>query len=133
MPAEGWVRAADMDREETVEILRRAAAEGRLDPLELEARTDTAYLAQTIGELRELIADVPPGAPATGLLPTVSPDVASAPRWRAARRRRVSLLLLGGMVACVVIGAAARDTAVIALGLAAGVAAAVLRRWGWRR
>ena len=54
MPTESWIRAADVGREETVEILRRVYSEGRLDPVELAAGAGAAYLAQTIGELREL-------------------------------------------------------------------------------
>jgi len=30
MPTESWMRAADVDREETVEILRRSYADGRM-------------------------------------------------------------------------------------------------------
>ena len=52
-------RASDADRERTVEILNRAAADGRLTVEELEERTQTAYATRTRGELERLVADVP--------------------------------------------------------------------------
>jgi DUF1707 SHOCT-like domain len=133
MPAEGWVRAADVDCEETAGILRRAYAEGRLDAAELEARTDEVSLAQTIGEPRALTADVPPRVP-PATLPSDTPSRAAARYARSglARRRRVSLTVLVCALACLLIGAATRDTALIALALCAGPVLAVLRRWYWR-
>ncbi|HEX9040841.1 MAG TPA: DUF1707 domain-containing protein [Trebonia sp.] len=133
MPAESWVRAADMDREEIIEILQRAYVEGRLDQVQLEARTDEVFFAQTIGELRALIADVPPRG-AAAILPSDQPSQAADlyPRLGLATRRRVSLLVVIAALACLVIGAATRDTTVIALAVCAGVVLAVLRRWYWR-
>ena len=55
------VRAADADREQTVEILRRRAAEGRLTPDELSSRLEAAFAARTLGDLHALIADLPEG------------------------------------------------------------------------
>jgi hypothetical protein len=56
------VRAADADRERTVEILRRRAGEGRLTPDELASRLEAAFAARTLGELQALIADLPEGS-----------------------------------------------------------------------
>jgi hypothetical protein len=53
------LRVADADRDRTVEQLRAAAAEGRLDPDELEERVSTALTARTQSELDELLADLP--------------------------------------------------------------------------
>lgn len=53
------VRASDADREETAARLRRAYADGCLEPDELEQRVDAALAARTRGELRRLVADLP--------------------------------------------------------------------------
>src|SRR5437588_761558 len=55
------VRAADTDRENTVQILQKEAGLGRLSPDELSARLDKCFKAQTMGELQALIADLPEG------------------------------------------------------------------------
>jgi Domain of unknown function (DUF1707)/2TM domain len=56
---EDAIRAGDADREQVVDRLRRAAAEGRLDADELEQRVETALRARTHGELVPLTADLP--------------------------------------------------------------------------
>jgi hypothetical protein len=53
------IRAADADRELVVERLRRAAAEGRLEPDELEQRVEAAFAARTHSELTPLTEDLP--------------------------------------------------------------------------
>jgi Domain of unknown function (DUF1707) len=57
------LRIGDADRERTAERLRRAAGEGRLAPEELEVRLEAAFSARTAGELRPLVADLPPEPP----------------------------------------------------------------------
>lgn len=52
------LRASDADRERTVELLRDAAADGRLTLEEHSERTDRAYAARTLGELTELTTDL---------------------------------------------------------------------------
>jgi Domain of unknown function (DUF1707) len=54
------LRAADADREATAERLRRHHVEGRLDTEEFQARIDRCYQAKTIGELEQLVTDLPP-------------------------------------------------------------------------
>jgi hypothetical protein len=54
------LRAADSDREAIAERLRRSQAEGRLDVQEFQDRLDQCYKAKTIGELEQLMADLPP-------------------------------------------------------------------------
>jgi Domain of unknown function (DUF1707) len=54
------LRASDAEREQTAEILRVAASEGRLDVEELEDRLGTVYTVRTRTELERLIADVDP-------------------------------------------------------------------------
>lgn len=121
MAAESWMRAADRDREETVEILRQAYTDGRLDDAELQERTGMAFRARTIGELRDLMADILPRGFVT-CLPSDQPwqQGASAPPRRPEQPSLVRFILLLAALACVVIGAATRSVAVMALALAAG-------------
>jgi uncharacterized membrane protein len=62
------LRAADADREQLVDVLKGAFAEGRLSQDEYTQRMERAYTAKTYGELAVLAADlpsqVPPGYPA---------------------------------------------------------------------
>src|SRR5436309_9566431 len=53
------MRASDADREKVVQALQEQVGEGRLTLAEFEQRTNTAYEAKTIGELRELVRDLP--------------------------------------------------------------------------
>ena len=53
------LRAADADRDEVAERLRKAAVEGRIDGDELEERLHLALRARTYGELRRLVGDLP--------------------------------------------------------------------------
>jgi hypothetical protein len=53
------VRASDADREATGERLRRHHAEGRLDSEEFQERIDRCYEAKTVGELDQLVTDLP--------------------------------------------------------------------------
>ena len=53
------LRAADADREATSERLRRHHAEGRLDTVEFQERIDRCYQAKTVGELEQLVTDLP--------------------------------------------------------------------------
>ncbi len=58
MPVPPELRASDGEREQAGEILRRAAADGRLTVEELEERLHSAYGALTRGELERIVADV---------------------------------------------------------------------------
>jgi hypothetical protein len=53
------LRAADADRERVAERLRQGHAEGRLDIDELQERLERCYESKTLGELRELVSDLP--------------------------------------------------------------------------
>ncbi len=67
------MRASDSEREAVVERLRVASTEGRLTLAELTDRTEAAYLAQTQGELAQITADLPGGAPIPAYTPRVCP------------------------------------------------------------
>lgn len=59
-PSKHDLRASDADREATVERLRVAGMEGRLDSEELEQRIGTAYASRWCSELEALTLDVTP-------------------------------------------------------------------------
>jgi hypothetical protein len=59
MASHSSLRASDADRDAVAERLRHAAAEGRLEPEELEERLHTALRARTYGDLRRLLTDLP--------------------------------------------------------------------------
>ena len=57
------LRASHADRERAVAFIRNQAAEGRLTTEELSDRVGAALTAVTLGELDDLVADLPPEAP----------------------------------------------------------------------
>lgn len=74
------LRVSHADRDRVVEILRDAAADGRLETDELEERVERALSARTFAELEPLTEDLPVAAPAppTTRLPVPAAS-ASAP------------------------------------------------------
>ena len=56
---ERTLRASDADRDRVAEVLRAAAADGRLSLDELDERLDRLYAAKTYGELEPVIEDLP--------------------------------------------------------------------------
>jgi hypothetical protein len=67
------MRASDSDRERIAEILRDAAAEGRLGLDELDERLSAVYAAKTYGELEPIVQDLPAAGGATA-----APDIRAA-------------------------------------------------------
>ncbi len=53
------LRASHADRDETVDVLRIAAGDGRLSAAELDERLEAALSARTVGELARLTVDLP--------------------------------------------------------------------------
>ena len=53
------IRASDADRDATADRLRRHHTEGRIDPEEFQERIDRCYQAKTLGELDQLVGDLP--------------------------------------------------------------------------
>lgn len=53
------LRAGDADREATAERLRQSRGEGRLDVQEFQERIDRCYKTKTVGELEQLVSDLP--------------------------------------------------------------------------
>jgi hypothetical protein len=92
------LRAADADRERVAERLRKSHAEGRLDTAELQQRLERCYEAKTVGELDELITDLPR---------ETGPDEQPSPRWLGPWRWRLTPLvaiLTALIVVCAVTG-----------------------------
>ena len=63
------------ERQATIEVLRTAAAEGRLTPEEVAQRVDTALAARTFADLDAVVADLPVPPPSAGARQTVGFDV----------------------------------------------------------
>jgi hypothetical protein len=59
MASDPRIRASDADRDRTAALLREHHAAGRLTTDEFQERLDKAYAAKTLGELDELLADLP--------------------------------------------------------------------------
>jgi hypothetical protein len=72
------LRASDADRERVAEMLRAAAADGRLTLPEMEERLDTLYAAKTYAELEPVVDDLP------GTLDILRPTNPPLPRAAAA-------------------------------------------------
>src|SRR5262250_3266023 len=59
MASDPRIRASDADRDRTAALLREHLAAGRLSSEEFNERLDQAYAAKTLGELDQLLADLP--------------------------------------------------------------------------
>jgi hypothetical protein len=70
----GQMRAASVDRERAVDVLRAGFAEGRLTKDEFDGRVERVYASRTYGDLAVLTADLP-----TGPLGTMTPPAQFAP------------------------------------------------------
>jgi len=87
MTGEPQTRASDQDRERTAVALGGHYAAGRLSLEEFQERLDQAYAAKTLGELGDLMADLPgndlsqlPGQPGGSPLPARrAPGTVQAP------------------------------------------------------
>jgi Flp pilus assembly protein TadB len=59
VPGDPRIRASDADRDRTAALLREHHAAGRLTAEEFDERLDQALNAKTLGELDELLSDLP--------------------------------------------------------------------------
>ena len=98
-------RASDADRDRVADALREHYAAGRLSADELDERLTTALSARTLGELNQVLTDLP--GPGRVLQPGGWRPPQSAPVWVTVRRRpRVApLVLLALLVTLVLPGA----------------------------
>jgi hypothetical protein len=90
------IRASDQERENVVDVLRDAYADGRLTLDEFSERTSAAYAARTWTDLRELTGDLPVqpvfGADQPRPAPQLTPPVRRARRDRPLGRLQPVLL-----------------------------------------
>jgi hypothetical protein len=61
VPPSGSTRVGDRERDEVMQVLSDAFAEGRLTREEFDARSTEALVARTRANLESLTADLPPG------------------------------------------------------------------------
>ncbi|WP_427919057.1 DUF1707 SHOCT-like domain-containing protein [Streptomyces sp. cg40] len=76
------LRVSHADRDRMVEILRDAAADGRLDIDELEERVERALTARTFADLAPLTEDLPVAAPAPPAVPVPASTDGEVERWQ---------------------------------------------------
>jgi uncharacterized protein DUF1707 len=83
-------RASDAEREAAADLLREAAAEGRLDTDELDERIGQVYGARTRGELSTITRDLPE---------PVTPSAPPEPAWKSeAVRERLAAFIIANVV-----------------------------------
>ncbi|HWG63070.1 MAG TPA: DUF1707 domain-containing protein [Streptosporangiaceae bacterium] len=68
-PAHSQFRVSDTDRENTAEVLRVAAGDGRITFDELDERLGVAYAAKTYADLSEVTRDLPGSPPRPASFP----------------------------------------------------------------
>jgi hypothetical protein len=92
-PDPARMRVSDADRHKVAEILRDAAAEGRIDIEELDERLESTYAAKTYGDLVPITSDLPVPRAAGSPAPRPQPAQPSVP----AARYDSSIAVLGGV------------------------------------
>jgi class 3 adenylate cyclase len=90
------LRASDADRERVVDVLRIAAADGRLTPGDLDERLEAALTAHTVADLEPLIADLtvrtaPPEAHDVARIQCGSGSAKRDGSWVVPRRMEIQL------------------------------------------
>ena len=100
MPGDPRIRASDADRDRATALLREHHAAGRLTAEEFNERMDAALDAKTLGEIDDLLADLPvidlyrlphesmrrpAGLPHQSLVPRDPGDAAARPGSRRVR------------------------------------------------
>jgi hypothetical protein len=93
------IRASDADRDAALSDLSEHFQAGRLTAGEFEERTGQALAARTLGEIRELLADLPAVRPAAAMS-------SGTTAWPSPVRATPRLVLTLGIAAAVLIGAA---------------------------
>jgi hypothetical protein len=92
-PDPAQLRVSDADRHRVAEILREAAAEGRIDIEELDERLESTYAAKTYGDLVPITSDLPVPQPEGAPAPRPHPARPSVP----AARYDSSIAIMGGV------------------------------------
>lgn len=86
------LRVSDADRDQTAEVLREAAGQGRISMDELDERLELAYAAKTYGDLAAVTRDLPQAGAA--LSPASSSVLAG--RIGGTPRHKVSIAIMSG-------------------------------------
>jgi hypothetical protein len=93
------LRASHADRERAVDFIRQHAGEGRLTTEELSDRVGSALSAKTLGELDDLVVDLPAEPFAFPTAPVPPPPPRRSYLASAAVRYAVTMLLLLNLAA----------------------------------
>lgn len=88
----GLMRLSDADRDRAAEVLREAAAQGRLSMDELDERLELAYAAKTYADLEPVTGDLPKPGSALSTPGTTVP----AGRIGGTPRNRFSIAIMSG-------------------------------------
>jgi hypothetical protein len=89
------LRASDRDREQTAEILREAAGDGRLGMDELDDRLNAVYAAKTYADLEPIIKDLPHGDVVPTPAPVATPAAEPA-RFGGEPTSSAAIAIMGG-------------------------------------
>ncbi len=119
----GGMRASRADREQTIEVLKIAFVQGRLDKDELNARVGQAFTARTYADLGALTADIPATAATTR--PPREPAPARAGK-RAGQKAVVWGLVAGPMACLLAVLAVFGPRLMVAAGILFVLSAAML-------
>jgi hypothetical protein len=90
------MRASDSDRDRVAEVLREAAAEGRLSLDELDERLDVLYKSKTYAELEPITADLPSAGTHPAPAPAGRPAAYSPDRFGAQPSGSVAVAVMSG-------------------------------------
>jgi DUF1707 SHOCT-like domain len=111
----GRMRSSHADREQAIEVLKDAFAQGRLDKDELDARVGHAFASRTYAQLAAVTADIP-AAPAVAepvaVAPVATEQTSTPARTLAKAALRAALCVL---VAAALVGIAFLTQNVISL------------------
>src|SRR5687767_9760335 len=92
------IARVDATRTQVIQVLSDLFAEDRLSMDELEVRLERAYKAQTMEDLRALVADIEPAALKTGDRPDAVAVAAAARDIEPVGSRKTFFAMMGGVV-----------------------------------
>ncbi len=120
----GRMRASHEDREQVIEVLKDAFAQGRLTQDELDTRAGQAFASRTYSELAALTADIPAEPPAESAVGPAARPAGTPARTLAKAVLRSGICLLVPFALAGVI-ALTSATGLVPLAFLSGVAAVI--------